>query len=196
MISPAPGVMFTTAADGDMRRQPAYMTRLRVVGDWATVRQVHGSKVVEVERPGDHGEADGLFTDVPGLPLAVFTADCLGIVLRGPSEVAVVHAGWRGLASGVIERAVGMLGEVDSVFIGPHIRECCFEVGPEVAELFEGHLGRTTAGTVSVDLAGAAAARLPLQPEVVDLCTKCGADTFSHRLNATDARMATVGWIP
>lgn len=196
MISPAPGVVFTTAADGDMRRQRAARGRVGVARDWATVRQVHGATVVSVDRSGDHGEADGLVTDTAGLPLAVFTADCLGIVLRGRSAVAVVHAGWRGLAAGVVERAVGILGEIESVFIGPHIRDCCFEVGPEVAELFEGHLGRTTAGTVSVDLAGAAAARLPRQPEVVEVCTKCGIDTFSHRRDATGARMAAVGWIP
>lgn len=196
MISPAPGVVFTTAADGDMRRQPAARARLGMGSDWATVRQVHGSNVVVVDRAGDQGEADGMTTDVAGLPLAVFTADCLGIVLRSGSQVAVVHAGWRGLAAGVIERAVAGLGEVDSVFIGPHIRECCFEVGAEVAELFEGHISRTTEGTVSVDLAGAAAARLPRQPEVVEFCTKCGSDTFSHRRDATEARMAAVGWIP
>ena len=195
MIRVAPGVVFTTASDGDMRHDLAARSRLGASADWATVRQVHGSTVVAVETGGDHGDADGLTTTQEGLPLAVFTADCLGIVLHGPTGVAVVHAGWRGLDSGAVESGVEALGAVTSAAIGPHIRPCCFEVGPEVADRFPSHLARTTWGTTSVDLTSVAAARLPVEPEVVDICTRCGADTFSHRRDATTARMAAVGWM-
>ena len=195
MISPADGVAFTTAADGDMRRDRAARGRLGL-GEWATVRQVHGAAVVDASGSGDHGEADGLFTTEAALALAVFTADCLGVVIHGPRGVAVVHAGWRGAASGVVANAVGRIGEVRSAHIGPHIRPCCFEVGPEVSARFAGHLGRTRAGTTSVDLASAVAAQLPVEPEVIDLCTRCGDDTFSHRRDGTAARLAAVGWVP
>ncbi|HSJ27449.1 MAG TPA: polyphenol oxidase family protein [Acidimicrobiia bacterium] len=196
MIPAGDGAVFTTAADGDMRHDPSARARLGLPPDWATVRQVHGSDVVRVTGPGDHGSADGLVTSTRGVPLAVFTADCMGIVLHAEGEVGVLHAGWRGLAAGVIERVLERMGAVASVAIGPHIRACCFEVGPEVADLFEGHLARTTAGTVSVDLAAAAAARLPVPPTVVERCTRCGVDAFSHRRDATSARMAAIGWLP
>jgi polyphenol oxidase len=195
MIRVGSGAGFTTASDGDMRRDPAARSRLGLGEDWATVRQVHGNRVVTVDSPGDSGEADGLFTSNQALPLAVFTADCLGIVMHGPTGVAVVHAGWRGLTRGVIETAVEKMGSVDRAAIGPHIRSCCFEVGPEVAEQFEDHLSVTSWGTVSVDLAAVVASRLPVAPQVSDLCTRCGQDTFSHRRDATPARMAAVGWL-
>lgn len=195
MIRPAPGVVFTTAADGDIRRDPATRKRLGLGSDWATVRQVHSATVTEVDRAGDHGEADGLITEVSGLPLAVFTADCLGIVMHGPDRVAVVHAGWRGVAAGVVESALTALGAVDTVHIGPHIRSCCFEVGPEVAELFGDDLATTSWGTTSVDLMAAVSRQLPTEPEVIDRCTRCGDDTYSHRLNGTEARMAAIGWL-
>lgn len=195
MITPADGVAFTTSADGDMRRDLQARDRLGMA-EWATVRQVHGSTVVDAHGGGDHGEADGMFTTEAGLPLAVFTADCLGVVIHGPGRVAVVHAGWRGVASGAVANAVTRVGDVRSAHIGPHIRACCFEVGPEVSARFVGHLGRTRAGTMSVDLASAAAAQLPMQPEVVDLCTRCGTDTFSYRRDGTQERLAAVGWVP
>jgi len=195
MISPADGVAFTTAADGDMRRDRQARERLGLA-EWATVRQVHGATVVGVSGSGDQGEADGLFTTEVGLPLAVLTADCLGVVIHGPGRVAVVHAGWRGVASGVVTNAVERVGDVRSAHIGPHIRPCCFEVGPEVSARFVGHLGRTTSGTISVDLASAVAAQLPVEPEIMDRCTRCGSDTFSHRRNGTGERLAAVGWVP
>jgi polyphenol oxidase len=195
MIEARPGAVFTTAADGDMRHTAA-RARSGLPLPWATVSQVHGAAVVEVERPGDHGDADALHTTRPGVPLAVFTADCLGIVLHGSDGVGVVHAGWRGLVAGVVERAVESMGEVTSAVVGPHIRSCCFEVGPEVADQFTDFLAETTWGTVSVDLAAATAARLPVGPEIVGVCTRCGTDTFSHRRDSTVARMAAVGWFP
>jgi YfiH family protein len=195
MIRVGAGVVFTTASDGDMRHDRAARAGLGVPAGWATVRQVHGSTVVPVATAGDHGDADGMTTSSVELPLAVFTADCLGMVLHGPSSVAVVHAGWKGLDAGVVESAVGALGEVTTAAIGPHIRSCCFEVGPEVADRFPAHLARTTWGTTSVDLTAAAIARLPVEPEVVDMCTRCGPDAFSHRRDATTSRMAAVGWV-
>lgn len=195
MIRPAPGVVFTTAADGDMRRDATARQRVGLGSDWATVRQIHGAAIAEADHPGDHGDADGLVTEVRGLPLAVFTADCLGIVIHGPSRAAVVHAGWRGVHAGVVEAAVDGFGRVESVHIGPHIRSCCFEVGPEVAVHFGDDLSTTSWGTTSVDLVSAVSRRLPVTPEVVDRCTRCGDDAFSHRRDRTEARMAAIGWL-
>ena len=115
----AVGRAFTDPADGDMRGDPkarrAVSDRLGISADWATLTQVHGGDALRVDRPGVAGEADALVTTRPGLPLAVFTADCLGVVLSGPGSVGVAHAGWRGLAGqggvGVLESAMRALFE-------------------------------------------------------------------------------------
>ena len=196
MIPAGPGAAFSLASDGDLRAKPDLRTVIGGPPEWATVTQVHGDRVVTADRPGDHGEADAVVTTNHDLSVAVFTADCLGIVLHGPDTVAAVHAGWRGLAADVVSKAVAAVGTVTSAVIGPHIGPCCYEVGPEVAERFDDHVRTTTWGTTSVDLAAAATEQLGIEPAVVDRCTRCGTDTFSHRRDRTPARMAAVGWLP
>lgn len=104
--------------------------------------QVHGTDVVAAEgRSGRPlGEADGVVADTPGLAVAIVTADCVPILLADPGAraVAAVHAGWRGLAAGVVESGVAALrargAEPVSLraAIGPHIRSRCYEVDEPV----------------------------------------------------------------
>jgi hypothetical protein len=205
MISPFPGAVFTTAGDGDQRADPAARARAAasagISSHWATVRQVHGSRVVEVEAAGEQGEGDALFTRRPGLPLAVFTADCLGVVLAAAGGVGVAHAGWRGLAGGVVEALVEEMAAAGlppvRAAIGPAIGACCYEVGAEVAERFPAHTRWTTWGAASVDLTAAARTALAGIPvESVGSCTRHEAGWFSHRRDATAARLAAIGWLP
>jgi YfiH family protein len=202
IIPPGQGVAFTTMAEGDARGDRTEISRALGIGaDWATVRQVHGASITIATGPGDLGEADGIATRVTRLPVAVFTADCLGVVLHAEKAVAVVHAGWRGAASGIVSaalRGMQVLGTpVIRAAIGPGIGPCCFEVGDEVAAQFAGHVSSTTWGTQSVDLAAAIGAELT----GIDLwasndCTRCGDGYFSHRGTATPERMAAIGWVP
>lgn len=198
------GAAFSTAEDGDLKNDEparrAYAERLGIPGEWATVRQVHGANVVRVGRPGDAGEADALFTTRRGLPVAVFTADCFAVALLGPLGVGIAHAGWRGAADGVVAglhdamKEAGVRPEIAR--IGPGIQSCCFEVGPEVRERFEGYVAMTTWGTQSVDIAAAIRDALPnLHIEMSTDCTRCGTGFFSHRRNATVERMAGVAWL-
>lgn len=199
------GAAFTTANDGDVRSDAGARERVAeaigVSSEWATVHQVHGDRVMLVDAPGSAGEADAMLSTTPGLPLAVFTADCVGVVIEGDRAVGVAHAGWRGARAGIVRRLVDAFGsagvEPRIATIGPHIRSCCFEVGPEVAAEFEGHLTETTWGTPSVDLAGQVRASLE-GIDVADLgvCTMCGDDTFSHRRDGDRSRMAALGWLP
>jgi hypothetical protein len=95
---------------------------------------VHSNHALAVHGPGEAGEGDALVTRSTDLALAVFTADCLPILLAARGEVAAVHAGWRGLASGVIAAAVAQIDEeVAAAWIGPAIGRCCYEVGADVA---------------------------------------------------------------
>jgi len=197
------GVAFTTAAEGDARAgsRLGISAQLGIAPEWATVRQVHGSAITIATAPGDLGEADGIATRTPELPIAVFTADCLGVVLEAGSSIGVVHAGWRGVASGVVAAAVRgfeMLGDpISRAAIGPAIHACCFEVGADVLEALGGFMASTSWGTRSVDLVAAVQAQLgDAEVWVSDACTRCGDDLYSHRATGTDERMATVGWLP
>lgn len=197
-------VAFTTASQGDLLRDLDARARVsQAVGipaEWAVVRQIHGATVHRVSAPGLQGEGDAMWTDRPGVPLAVFTADCLGVVLLAEHAVGVAHAGWRGAAGGVVPalaKEMEAAGHVPSkALIGPRIGPCCFEVGPEVAEVFPGHTSRTTWDTPSVDLPGVIAAQLEgLELELSGGCTYHEDGWFSHRRNADRERQATLTWV-
>lgn len=175
--------------------------------------QVHGDVVRKVtladggkglDRAVDY-DADGLVTDVPGLTLVVFGADCLTILLCDPEKkvAAAVHAGWRGTALGIAARGVetmirdyGCREEDILAAIGPGISKCCFETGPEVPEAMEKALGEEALayvhpenpGKYKVDLkglnalwlrrSGIAATNIDISSE----CTLCALETYwSHR---------------
>ena len=109
-----------------------------------SAEQVHGTRVAVVEwahRGTTIAGVDGLVTRENGLFLSIFTADCLPVFLADPRSraVALVHAGWRGLAGGIIHETVavlakefGTLPENIHAAIGPHIQKCCFRVGDDV----------------------------------------------------------------
>jgi len=207
MIRPRgfPGVVFGESSDGDPRSDGEARRHmsdsLDIAESWAFVDQVHGSDVVVATAPGDLGEADGIITFAPMLPIAVTTADCLPVVLTGEESVAIVHCGWRGLAAGIIGEAVGMMESegdtVVSALVGPHIGSCCYEVGRDVVEAIGGHARSTTSGALSVDLTDAARARLGgVDVTVIDACTMHDERFHSFRENATSHRQVTVAWIP
>lgn len=100
---------------------------------WA--KQIH-SAVVLPAQPGLCGEGDALTTNEAGLALAIFTADCVPVVLAGPEGIAAVHAGWRGIAAEILPAALASVTtDLSSwkAWIGPAIGPCCYEVGEEVA---------------------------------------------------------------
>lgn len=157
-------------------------------------RQVHGAELLAHEKQqspspfasgqGELPEVDGHLTGVAGLVPLVLVADCLPVALSGPGGVAMLHCGWRGLAAGIIERAVLMV-EAESAAIGPGIGPCCFEVGPEVGRRFA-HLGEGLIDGRMLDLPEAAR-RLLRTAGVADVesaghCTSCEPGLFfSHR---------------
>jgi YfiH family protein len=180
------------------------------------LRQVHGADVLALPHDtaarepfyrttvGERPPADALMTDVLGATVAVAVADCLPILFADPRArvVAAVHAGWRGLAAGVIENTVAAMtstyGSNPSdvvVGIGPAIGPCCFEVGPEVIEAFaergyeaEARVSAREGARPHADLGGVAAAilrRLEVPDEsVIDaaVCTLCNSEwLWSYR---------------
>lgn len=171
----------------------------------AQARQIHSARVLAA-RQGYVGRGDALWTDRPGLALSVITADCVPLLLAAPGEgrVAAVHAGWRGITAGVVERTVEALGvppETIRAWIGPAIGICCYEVGEDVAE----RVVTATAPEVAapggclgpgrrphLDLAGAVRYQLvrtgvPM-PRVVVRCSRCDSENlWSYRREGSGA---------
>ena len=160
--------------------------------------QMHGAEVREWTRtparpvfpePADNlPRVDGHTTSVEGLGLLVIVADCLPVALSTGERVGMVHCGWRGLAEGVLDRAIEYFdGEAPEAAIGPGIGSCCYEVGEEVLERFEELEG--VADGRMLDLRAIARHQLEAggveRIEHVDLCTSCRPDLFfSHRRDA------------
>jgi YfiH family protein len=172
-------------------------------------RQVHGTEVARHEaapdpnaydRPGPSlPGVDGQATSSPGLAPLVFVADCLPVALAGSRGVAMIHAGWRGLAGGILERGAREV-EARAAAIGPGIGPCCYRVGDEVLAGFE-PLGPGVAEEGMLDLREAARrllARTGVESvEIADLCTSCHPELFfSHRRDgARTGRQAGAVWI-
>jgi YfiH family protein len=199
------GAAFGTAADGDARHDAAsriaMAERLGIPTEWATIHQVHGPTVLRVAGPGFAGDADGLITETPGVPLVVATADCVPVIVEGGHTTAVVHAGWRGVAARVLERAVEVMVSTGDrplrVAIGPAIGPCCYEVGAEVVAAIDGFTGTTTWGTRSVDLRAALAEQAgDVEVWRSERCTYTDETLHSYRENATTARQVAVTWFP
>jgi YfiH family protein len=170
--------------------------------------QVHGSVVRRVgfmlddEPVRDRSaEADGQATATAGIGTIVLAADCMPVALGCRRAVAMLHAGWRGLAAGVLEEGVRALRDLAGAqeivaVIGPCAGACCYEVGPEVHAAFAGSHRRGS----RIDLRAIAHERLlasgVVQVRDVEACTICDERYFSHRREGSRAgRQAGVAWL-
>ena len=156
--------------------------------------QVHGTDIVSTQTLPC--EADGLFSSWTDLdrPLAIKTADCLPIVIEGESGVVFLHAGWKGLAHGILDRPeIDMIKPV-SVFIGPSIRECCFEVSQDFNVNFpESPHFRKVDHQYFFNLQAEAQSKLrkkypSLLIQISSICTCCDTLMNSYRRNKTTER--------
>jgi purine-nucleoside/S-methyl-5'-thioadenosine phosphorylase / adenosine deaminase len=163
-------------------------------------KQVHGALVRRAGKPGEPG--DGLWSDSPGEPLLVFTADCLPVALvRANGDrpgTAALHVGWRGLLAGIVESGANALGGALAAAIGPGIGPCCYEVGEEVAAPFRERFGDDVVRDSRLDLWTAAERALHAagveDVHRTDLCTCCNPELFfSHRRD--DGRTGRQGMI-
>jgi YfiH family protein len=176
------------------------------------LKQVHGVAVVDAARAGTEPEADGAFATQPGAVCAVLTADCLPVLLcnRAGTKVAALHAGWRGLAGGVMEagvKAMGVAGSELLAWLGPAIGPEEFEVGPEVRTAFIQHDAQAAQafraareGKFLADIYQLARQRLQrLGVAAVyggGFCTVTeGARFFSYRRDGVTGRMAALIWL-
>lgn len=176
------------------------------------LKQVHGVHVVNAGAIVRGVEADGAWTGQPGAVCAVLTADCLPIFLcdRKGTKVALLHAGWRGLAGGIVDsglRALNMPPEELFVWLGPAIGPDSYEVGDDVRSAFldddsgtAGAFRSAGSGRWFADMYALARRQLWLRGVCAvhggDRCTLRERDTFySFRRDGTTGRMASLIWL-
>jgi polyphenol oxidase len=179
---------------------------------FAAAKQVHGTDVLRIGRDRQGRgflktdrtpSADILLTDRPRTPLAVLVADCVPIVLASDDLVMAVHAGWRALAGGILNKALGLFADRRGLAgaVGPAIGPCHYHVGDEVLAAVERGAGTAIrerrGGRWFLDLPGTAA-RVLRGAGLRDLeeageCTACHPDRFfSHRRDGVTGRQAVI----
>lgn len=177
----------------------------------AWVKQVHGTAVIEAARAAPDAEADGVVAHHTGMVCAVMTADCLPVLLtdRAGKSVGIAHAGWRGLAGGIVENVVLAMDEPPRdliAYVGPGIGARCYEVGEDVRKAFvdrDPAAARSFAprqnGKYLVDLFGLARQRLAAagvaEVHGGKFCTASEERFFSFRRDRTTGRMASLIWL-
>lgn len=171
---------------------------------WVQGEQAHAAQVAMVDAGVDAPipGVDALWTERSGLALAVLVADCVPVLLadRDAGRVGVVHAGWRGLVAGVIERSVSAMGGSLAAYVGPSIGPCCYEVGDEVAdplvERFDRSVRRETGAKPHADLwrASVFALRASGVGEIglAAACTRCEPHRFFSHRAGSQGRQALV----
>jgi polyphenol oxidase len=212
------GMNLGPGSGDDVSVVAANRARLREVlpGEPRWLRQVHGSRVVDAATVDGIVEADAAVTDQLGTVAVVMVADCMPVLLadeRGRC-VGVAHAGWRGLAAGILQATVRSmrerLGEPDTrliAYLGPAIGPDHFEVGGDVLQAMTSGLEGSAAAFVPAD-AGKyhadlfALGRMALAAAGVDavfgggVCTYCDPERFySHRRDRVTGRHAALVWI-
>lgn len=201
--------LVTTRATGDMARSGAR----RVLDDivpappvW--LHQVHGATVVDADERPALPEADAAVARRPGTVCAVIVADCLPVLLadEAASVVGIAHAGWRGLAGGVVESAVAATGVEPPrllAWLGPAIGPAAYEVGEDVRAAFAGYESEftpTRPGHWRLDLCGVARRRLARSgiSRIYggEYCTYSESERFfSYRRERAAERMAALIWL-
>jgi len=173
------------------------------------LEQVHSNRVIKIDKNTAVQQADASYTDQAGVVSVVMTADCLPVLLASSdgTEIAAVHAGWRGLLAGVIANTVAMFKSDNVIaWLGPAIGPDCFEVGGEVKESFVAKskdfasaFKQTSEEKYLADIYQLARLELATlgitQVYGGDFCTVTDKQRFySYRRDGETGRMATLIW--
>jgi YfiH family protein len=174
--------------------------------------QVHGAAVAHADAEGALGEADAVLATRPGVAVGVVTADCVPVLVSAGGAVAAVHAGWRGLAGGVIPRALEALAKSAPTrelvaAVGPCIGPCCYEVDEPVLDALRRRFGAALDGALTPTRPGHARLDLPALARealraggatagvVTGACTRCDAVRFHSYRRDGAAAGRLLSWI-
>lgn len=189
-------------ASADVANNRNVLRKLLSRGEPIFMNQVHGNEVIEiVDKSQSKETADALITRQTGLPLAVLSADCLPILIKGENIVGIIHAGRKGILNGIISNTISKMrtlgGKELVATIGPAICGDCYEVDIQMyldAIEIDPNLA-TTRETHSLDLKKAAAGQLDSQSVSVNdlgICTAHDSNYFSYRRDGISGRNAGI----
>ena len=207
-------VGFSTGDDADAVRENRARLDALLPAPPRWLKQVHGARVLEAQTVQDRPEADASFTRERGTVCVIQVADCLPVLLtdRSGSVVAAAHAGWRGLASGVIDNPVAAMTSGGTparellAYIGPGIGPSAFEVGDDVREAY---VSRDAGAAAAFALHGAGKWLADLPALARRALARCGVNTihggdlctysdpvrfYSYRRDRNTGRMAALIW--
>ena len=146
-------------------------------------------------------ECDALWTNKKNFPIGVKTADCVPIVITDFEKVAVVHAGWRGIVSGIVENSLRIFNKPKFAYIAPSIRKCCYEVREDFYENlkkdYENYFYKIN-GKLYFSLQEAVVDKLkPYVEEILEnhRCTSCDNKLYSYRKGDKTERILTIAWL-
>lgn len=174
-------------------------------------KQVHSNIVEKCNQPGEILNIDGIITTNADLVLSIQVADCIPIFLydKQSKVIGLVHAGWKGISDGIVENCIDLLNKNISnlkdvkILLGPSIRQCCFEIGPEVVELFDQKFMIDGKGDRSyLDLQNSVIEKFIMngitKNNITEIheCTYCSGNYHSFRRNGKKAgrMIAMMGW--
>ena len=168
----------------------------------AVPEQIHSAEIIYIDTPGEYIDTDGLITDNPEIILIIKVADCVPVYLYEPRSqlIGLVHSGWRGTAGGIVPNAVRKMLEMGAepkeftVFLGPAIGFCCYEVDEKVADNFNKNTKRKMkSGKWKVGLHEEICLQLteigipPINIKTSEICTFESQDCHSYRRDGSKA---------
>jgi len=184
---------FTSSLDGDVKK---VLKKIKSDVNFAEMNQTHSSDVKIVNNEGVY-DCDGIETNTQDLPLVVRVADCMPILMESSNLISAVHAGWRGIKNSIFEKSLKNHNFKSlKISIGPHARECCYEVKEDLKQLFP---------LSTIELNGRYYLNLKkrieefcimenIELEVSHQCTICDDNYFSYRRTSTSQRQFGIIW--
>ena len=184
---------FTSSHDGDIKK---VLKDINLDVNFAEMKQIHSSEVKIINNEGIY-ESDGIETNAQDLPLVVRTADCMPILMQSKNLISAVHAGWRGINNSIFEKSLKNHDFKSlKISIGPHAKECCYEVKEDLKQLFPLSI---------IELNGRYYLKLRkkieefcikenIELEVFHQCTICDDNYYSYRKTTTPQRQFGIIW--
>jgi len=184
---------FTSSQDGEIKK---VLKNIKSSVNFAGMKQTHSSDVKIINSKGIYN-SDGIATYTKDLPLVVRVADCIPILMQSNNLISAVHAGWRGINSSIFEKSLKNHNFKSlKISIGPHAKECCYEVKEDLKQLFP---------SSTIELNGRFYLNLRkrieefcvkenIELEVSNQCTICDDSYYSYRKTSTIQRQFGIIW--
>ncbi|WP_081826585.1 polyphenol oxidase family protein [Persephonella sp. KM09-Lau-8] len=196
-------IVFTEKEDGNMR-EPSNREKLVnkfPIKNLLVPNQKHTANIIFPEDINQ--EADGIVIDKKNIAGGVLTADCMPVVLTDFNRLVVIHAGWKGLLAGIIQKGIEFFEKKENIyaFIGAHARKCCYEVQQDFIEknsiekkyIYKENNKLTFAmSELAADILKKHGVR---QVEDISICTICNDNLFSYRKGNFNERILTFAWL-